>query len=120
MYVFGICSFKRRGGHVAKTMLKQQVYQDSCCPNVTSMLSQAVFLNKVVTKLKDSSSHEVLAALETVRSTLSSPDNFRLFLAMDVDYFKDTNLVEAWQTFLPQGRSVDRPTWVFLTFFFPA
>ena len=67
------------------------------------MLTQAAFLSKLTGTLKHSA-QEVIVAIEGVRDGLTSPDNVRVFLTVDVNSIPLSEPLEPWQSFLPQPR----------------
>ena len=101
---FSDCSFKRKGSHVAKTLMWQQLYLPHSNKNTSSMLSQLSFLTSLTTALKDSP-EGVVTALGEVREKLTHPHNLRMFMAAEMSALPQTNPLEEWKTFLPQTRS---------------
>lgn len=99
MWVFSL-SFKRKGSHVAKTLMWQQIYSAHANINTCGMLTQLSFLTSLVARLK-SSPDEVLASMRGVRGALTGAGNLRVYVAGDLTTLPPNSL-QLWQTFPSQ------------------
>lgn len=103
--------FKRKGAHIAKTLLWHQLYSDHSSPNLSSMLTQLSFLTSLTGKLKESpSADQVMTAMNRVREVLTSPANLRVFMAANVTSLPTSDPLEPWNNFHPQRCSLIRIT----------
>ena len=93
-------SFKRKGSHVAKTLMWQQIYSTHANINTSGMLTQLSFLTSLVTRLKGSPD-EVLASMRGVREALTAVGNLRVYVAGDLTTLPPNSL-QLWQTFPSQ------------------
>lgn len=98
-------SYKRKGSHVAKTLLWHQLYSHQANLNVSSMLTQLSFLTSLTAQLKDSP-QEVLAAMRGVRESLARVENLRVFVATDVSALPHPRPLQPWKAFPLQQRCV--------------
>ena len=96
-------SFKRKGSHVAKTLMWKQLYEDHTPLNTSSMLTQLSFLTSLTERLK-TSPEEVLTAMSAVREGLTQPTNLRVFMACDVSALPQPRPLDLWRSFPPQTR----------------
>lgn len=95
MWVF--FSFKRRGSHVVKTLMWQQIYSAHANINTSGMLTQLSFLTSLVSRLK-SSPEEVLTSMRGVREGLAAVGNLRVYVAGDLNTLPPNSL-QLWHTF---------------------
>lgn len=100
-----VSSFKRKGSHVAKTLMWHQLYSKHANLNVSSMLTQLSFLTLLVARLKEAP-EEVIASLNSVRETLTGQGNLRVFVATNVLALPHSQPLEPWKAFPLQSSPV--------------
>ena len=78
-----VSRFKRKGSHVAKTLIWHQLYLGHASHNTSSMLTQLSFLTSLVNRLGHAP-QDVVATMGVVRERLTATGNLRVFMATNV------------------------------------
>ncbi|XP_012262723.1 uncharacterized protein C05D11.1-like [Athalia rosae] len=100
-----VAQVKRKGNKVVGDLMKGLIYRKDSNHFASSMLRQHKFLTQMMDSLNDSKAQaKVLEEIESVRKTLTTPQNMVLYMAANVDKLAAhvPNVYEPWEVLLPK------------------